>query len=99
MMKIIIAAMLWLIAVDAYAQTRVETTGMTCAQIRSALDRNGTAILRYRPTRNPGFVTSGTYVRDGRYCGIGQTAQPASLPAADTGRCFVQRCMTNARSR
>jgi hypothetical protein len=100
MRTIVIAATLWLSAVNAYAQIRVETTSMTCAQIQAVLDRHGTAILRYRSASNPSLPLYGNYVKDVRSCGAGQTAGPASVPAADTGRCRVQRCMRNtSRSR
>jgi hypothetical protein len=100
MKRIAIAALLCLGAVTAQAQTRIDATGMSCAQIRAALDRNGVAVISQRSKRNPSFSSSATYVRDGRYCGIGQTLQPASVAAADTGNCYVQRCMSNgSRSR
>jgi hypothetical protein len=92
MRKIAITALLSLSAIAANAQTRVDTTSTSCARIRAILDQNGSAILRQRST-------SGIYVKDGRYCGIGQTAQPASVPASDTGNCLVQRCASNARGR
>jgi hypothetical protein len=92
MRKIAIAALLSLNAIAANAQTRVETTSTSCARIRAILNQNGSAILRQRST-------SGIYVKDGRYCGIGQTAQPASVAASDTGNCLVQRCASNARGR
>jgi hypothetical protein len=78
--------------VSAHAQTRVDTTSTSCARIRAILDQNGSAILRQRST-------SGIYVKDGRYCSIGQTAQPASVAASDNGNCRVQRCASNARGR
>jgi hypothetical protein len=99
MRTIAVAILLSLGVVSAHAQTRADTTNMSCAQIRNVLDQNGSAILRHRSSRNASIVSSGVYVRDGRYCGIGQTAQPASVVAADTGNCRVQRCMSNARGR
>lgn len=92
MKTIAVAILLSLGVVSAHAQTRADTTNMSCAQIRNVLNQNGSAILRQRSS-------SGVYVRDGRYCGIGQTAQPASVVAADTGNCRVQRCASNARGR
>lgn len=92
MRTITLALVLSLGVVSAHAQTRVDTTNMSCAQIRNVLNQNGSAILRQRSS-------SGVYVRDGRYCGIGQTAQPASVVAADTGNCLVQRCASNSRGR
>lgn len=92
MRTIAVAILLSLGVVSAHAQTRADTTNMSCAQIRKVLDQNGSAILRHRSS-------SGVYVRDGRYCGIGQTAQPASVAASDTGNCRVQRCMSNSRGR
>lgn len=92
MRTITLALVLSLGVVSAHAQTRADTTNMSCAQIRNVLNQNGSAILRQRSS-------SGVYVRDGRYCGIGQTAQPASVVAADTGNCLVQRCASNSRGR
>ena len=92
MRTITLALVLSLGVVSAHAQTRVDTTNMSCAQIRNVLNQNGSAILRQHSS-------SGVYVRDGRYCGIGQTAQPASVVAADTGNCLVQRCASNSRGR
>ena len=79
------------------AQTRVDTTRMSCAQIRSVLDQNGRAILGRRSARTGTIVATGVFVRDGRSCSVGQTAQPAIVVAADTNNCRVQQCQTNSR--
>lgn len=99
MKKFAIAALLCLTAASAHAQTRVDATTTSCAQIRALVERNGAITLVQRSTRNPRIASSGTYVRDGRSCRVGQTLQPAAVVAADSGNCRLRRCASNAPGR
>ncbi len=89
----VISLSLSMIAGEASTATRVETAGMTCAQIQSTLSREGIATLRYRSTRDPSLPLYGQYVTSVRYCGSAEVAATSTIPAADTSSCQVRRCV------
>lgn len=84
-----IALCLLLFAGEAHAISRYTTTGMNCAAIQAALQREGAAILQWRSAR--GLPLYGRFVSDRRYCQMEERAEIAHVPAAD-GSCPVRRC-------
>jgi hypothetical protein len=90
-LAIVIAALL--LAGDAYAIERYQTTSMSCARVQAALDSQGQAILRYPARNNPSLVLFDRYVRDRTFCSSSQRADLQSVPAADTPNCGVRKCV------
>lgn len=69
----------------AHAAPRMDTKSMTCAQVKTALRKNGSAIL------NTGATTYGRYVANSSQCNLGQVVQRVSVPTRDN-QCTVLRC-------
>lgn len=88
-----IAVFLALLAGEAHAISRYTTTGMNCAEIKAALQREGAAILQWRSVRNPGLPLYGRYVANRRYCQPEQVAETDFVPARDTKSCLVRKCV------
>ena len=93
MKRLLLAAVLSLMAFDAFAVNRYQTTGMSCASVQAALQRDGRAILSYGAPDNPSLQRYDRYVKDNSMCGPGSIAQRFSVPAADTKSCRVAKCV------
>ncbi|MCO6185761.1 hypothetical protein [Rhizobium sp. L1K21] len=92
-MRLIIAVLFSaLCASQALAISRYETQSMTCGQIRTALDREGAAILRYPSEHTPGLTLYDRYVGRQNACGPHEVTQRTDVPAKD-GSCPVLRCI------
>ena len=90
-LAIIVAALL--LAGEAWAISRYQTTSMNCARVQAALKSEGAAILRYPAPDNPSLQLYDRYVYDGRMCSQSQRAVTRSVPAADTKNCAVRKCV------
>ena len=89
-LAIIVAALL--LAGEAWAISRYQTTSMSCARVQAALKSEGAAILRYPAPDDPSLQLYDRYVFDGRMCSQSQRAVTKSVPAADTKNCAVRKC-------
>ena len=98
-LAIIVAALL--LAGEAWAISRYQTTSMNCARVQAALKSEGAAILRYPAPDNPSLQLYDRYVYDGRMCSQSQRAVTKQVPAADTKSCAVRKCqrVSGGRSR
>ena len=67
MIRIVLAAALSLLAAEASAINRYQTTSMSCAKIKAILNNEGAAILRWQSTRNPGLPLYGRFVKSRQY--------------------------------
>ena len=90
-LAIVLAALL--LAGEAFAIERYQTTSMSCARVQAALNSQGQAILRYPARDNPSLVLFDRYVRDRTFCSASQRADLQSVPAADTRNCPVRKCV------
>ncbi len=90
-LAIIIPALL--LAGEASAISRYQTTSMSCARVQSAVNSDGQAILRYPARDSPSLVLFDRYVRDRTFCSSSQRADLQSVPAADTQSCRVRKCV------
>ncbi|WP_457937847.1 hypothetical protein [Mesorhizobium sp. 10J20-29] len=82
-----------LIANEAAAISRYQTTAMSCARVVAALDADGAAILRYPAPNNPSIQLYDRFVRDNRQCSSTQRARLFSVPTADNKACQVRKCV------
>ena len=78
----------------ANAISRIETTKTSCSAIRSALIREGAAILRYTSKR--GLPIYDRYVSSSLMCESPSVGVWARVPARDTNSCRVIRCDPHA---
>lgn len=90
-LAVVIAALL--LAGEASAISRYQTNSMSCARVQAALNADGAAILRYPAPDNPSIQLYDRYVRDRTFCSASQRADLQSVPAADTKKCSVRKCV------
>ena len=81
----------------ALATVRLNTQSHTCEAVRSTLDRNGAAILRYSSRLKPHLTLYGRYVADARFCVFGEQTKRASVPTIDKQSCQVLSCFRPER--
>ncbi|MBA3447925.1 MAG: hypothetical protein H0T56_10025 [Pseudaminobacter sp.] len=93
MKRLATALCLTLIAAEAQAISRYNSTSMSCDQVQATVGRDGAAILRYRSKRNPSLQLYGRYVRNRLFCQGDEIAETKYVPAADTGSCPVRECV------
>jgi hypothetical protein len=91
MRTLLLALGLTLLAGDAYAISRYNSSGMSCDQVRATIWRDGAAIVRYRSART-GAQLFGRYVRDDYFCATSMRAEIVYITAADTPSCLVWEC-------
>lgn len=72
-----------LAAWPAFAQSRANTTQLSCQAARGIVNANGSAVL------NTGPNSYDRYVRDQSACYPLQTTRPAWVASADSAQCFV----------
>ena len=82
-----------MMAGEAAAISRYQTTSMSCARVQAAVSSDGEAILRYPAPDNPSIMLYDRYVRDRTFCSSSQRADTRSVPAADTAKCKVRKCI------
>jgi hypothetical protein len=92
MKTILLAACLVLVAAEAQAVSRYDPTRMSCGRVQSTIAREGAVILRYKSTRVPGLPLYDRYVRDERFCNMGEVRSRAYVPSADNKSCAVYVC-------
>jgi hypothetical protein len=69
------------------AQQRPLTPNLTCGQARQIVAANGAVVL------GTGTYTYDRFVRDGRFCEVNETTEPAFVPTRDAPQCLVgYRC-------
>ncbi len=92
MKKMLLTLSFCIAAGNAWAISRHDPTGMSCAEVHATIAREGATILRYQSRRTPGLPLYDRYVADGRFCTRGEVFYPTTVPAADTGSCPVHIC-------
>ncbi len=95
MTRLALAALFVIISFDAQAIVRYMVQGMTCAEVREALDRDGVAIL-FRPGKS-GVTLYDRFVKDGSFCASGSMAAADRITSADTDDCPVTKCIDGRR--
>jgi hypothetical protein len=83
---------------EALAKVRIETTGMTCAEVQSSLQSAGVATLHYRSPRNPGLQLYDQYVASGAFCRVDDVVTVRMVATRDTASCPVRKCVSIHRS-
>jgi hypothetical protein len=75
------------------AQSRYNTTTMSCAEIQSRIRDEGAVVLRYPSGKDPSRTMHGRYVSGGQYCSADEVTAAASVPASDNQSCPVHMCV------
>jgi hypothetical protein len=87
-----------LFAGSASAIERHNIETMSCQQIKTALETESPAILRYKSKKVPGMRLFNTYVGHRMHCaGGGQASVRRSVRAKD-GSCTIFQCVTPSHS-
>ena len=93
MKRLLVAAAFSLLAFEAQALTRYDIDNMTCAQVQALVTADGSAILRYRSTRNFSLPLYDTYVSSQRSCNNDAVALRTGVPTTDKKYCPVYKCV------
>jgi hypothetical protein len=89
MKRIILAACAVSISFPAFAISRYNIAGLSCAQVQAILERDGEAILRYPSSRNPNIILYDIYYAlNGKNDNTG-TAGSVTVPTSDNPNCPV----------
>ena len=95
MNRLVVAAIFSMMSFDASAIVRYMVEGMTCAEVKDALDRDGLAIL-FRKSQS-GVTLYDRFVKDGSFCSAGYTSAGERISSADTDNCRVTKCIEAQR--
>ena len=96
MKRLLLAAAFLLVAFEASAVTRYDIDNMTCAQVQALLAADGSAILRYRSTRNFSLPLYDTYVSGQQSCANSEVALRTGVPSTDRKYCPVYKCVESS---
>jgi len=87
---LIMAAGLALLASEAQAISRYNSTSMSCERVKAVVRAEGAVILRWRG--NSGIQRYGRFVANGRFCSSGERAETSYVPSSDRKSCAVREC-------
>ncbi|HEV2557005.1 MAG TPA: hypothetical protein VGU45_00095 [Microvirga sp.] len=78
-----------LLATEAFAQARLQTPRLGCANVQQIVASQGAVVL------GTGGFTYDRFVRHRGFCQRDEYTEPAYVPAADTPQCFAgYRCIS-----
>ncbi|MCX7304521.1 MAG: hypothetical protein NTV73_09285 [Hyphomicrobiales bacterium] len=87
---LLVTAGLALLATEAQAISRYNSTSMSCDRIKATVRAQGAVILRWRG--NSGIQRYARFVQDGRFCSGSERAEWSYVPSADRKSCMVREC-------
>lgn len=91
MRTILLAVALTMLAADAQAISRYQSTSMSCAQAQGVVEGEGAVILRWKSPTS-GVLRYDRFVRDDGFCATGEEASLTTVPTADARSCPVYNC-------
>lgn len=90
------AAMIFLglavMSTSASAISRYTSTSMTCASVKAKVRNEGAVILRWASSRT-GNTLFGRFVANRGYCSSGEVTEQRAIPASNTKKCLVLKCV------
>jgi hypothetical protein len=95
MRKLILTAMISLIAASAHAVSRYEITNVTCETVQALIRTEGSVILVYRSSGILGLPIYDRYVAGQQYCDVGEVVRGAGVPTVDREYCPVRKCVAS----
>ncbi len=96
MKRLVLALLLGLAPVEAWAIVRYMVADMTCVEVQDAVQRDGVAIL-YRKAGTSGVPIYDRYVANQSFCQPAQQTIKETVPTADTRSCRVSKCIDENR--
>lgn len=81
-----------LVASEASAISRYNSTNLSCERIQNILATQKAAIFRYPSKRVANLPLYDRYVRNGSYCDTNQVTEEVTIPSAN-GQCPVLHCI------
>ena len=92
-MKVLLTALgIALIASQAHAISRYQSTGMSCDEVRSVISEEGAVILRWQSKTVANLPRFDRFVSDSRFCSSNEITAFASVPTSDSRACTVKKC-------
>lgn len=88
----LIALSLLMVATEAHAISRYNSTSMSCGKIKATVRAEGAVILRWRSLRNPSIQRYGRFVAHDGYCSTSERAETSYVPSSDRDSCGVFEC-------
>ena len=89
---VLFALCLSMVAAEAHAISRYNSTSMSCGEVKAIVRGEGEAIMRWQSTNIQGLPRYGRFVRNDRFCGAGERAETSYIPTADVRSCPVLEC-------
>ena len=81
-----------LIACEAQAISRYNSTSMNCSQIRATIQAEGAVIMRWRSAQDATRPLFKRLVAHNGYCDRNERAETVFIPSADQRSCAVREC-------
>ncbi|PZM17195.1 hypothetical protein [Rhizobium tubonense] len=92
MKKMILLAAFAMLASNAMAMSRHDSSSLTCSAIHDKIAQEGSIVLRYPSHRDPNLMMYNRYVANSMSC-IGQgSMSSATVPTRDDPNCKVRMC-------
>lgn len=95
----LLALPLSILVMDAQAQSIPGAVGATCGQVRSIINTNGAAIVRWQSPRDPRVRLHERFVASRAFCDSEQIVAITYIPTADAGACPVFECRESQTNR
>lgn len=88
-----LAAVIPLVASNAFAATRYDITNMACPSVQALIEREGTVILSYRSSSILGLPIYDRFVKSRDYCSSSEVTRRTGVPTTDKKYCPVYKCV------
>ena len=92
MKTVLLTLCLSLVAMEAQAISRYNSTSMSCDEVKATVRGEGEAIMRWRSTTSPGLPRYGRFVRNRQFCRANERAETSYIPTADRKSCALREC-------
>ena len=82
-----------LAAPAAAAQMQIDSSSLSCGALKARIAQSGSAIVRYRSTRQPSLPLYDRYVRNYHSCFGTDVTELRFVPTKDTTNCPLRTCV------
>ena len=88
-----IAAVVSLVASNAFAATRYDISNMACSTVQALIEDEGAAVLSYPSSSILGLPVYDRFVKNRNYCKNTEVTRRTGLPTTDKKYCPVYKCV------